>query len=297
MGSKYIAFTGGKGGTGKSTIAVNIAVMLARTRDVVLADVDVECPNDYLLLSIGELGNREDVSIFYPKFDLNNCTKCGACKEACAENAIVQFENGYPFLLPQLCSGCRTCQIVCPEDAIKDGHKVVGATYLNDAMNPPDAPSFTLVTGVLREGEERSFPVAKATTERGLAQKADIYIFDTAAGTTNTVAEPLLQVQAIFAVTEPTPLGIHDLQMILSLADKVGIKKRYIIINKADMGGKDEYRELEGIGESNGGEIIARIPYRRDVVESYVKGHPYVAMADADRDVLEEFQRIVEVIQ
>lgn len=293
--AKYLSFTGGKGGTGKSTVAINVAALLAREMNTVLVDMDVECPNDYILLSSGELENKEDVSIFHPVFDNKKCTKCGLCREACAENAIVQFKNGFPFLLPQICSGCRTCQIVCPEDAINDAQKLIGATYLN--MVSINGTSFKLVTGVLKEGEERSFPVAKATKERALMQDAELYIFDTAAGTSNTVAESLLPVKMLFAVAEPTPLGIHDLRMILDLGEKIEIERKYLVINKADLGGEEEYNDIESMAASSGAEIIARIPYRKDMIESYIHGIPYVSTPDADQKVLEEFNRIVEVIR
>ena len=63
-----IAVTGGKGGTGKSTVATSLAVESAKNKKTVLVDADVECPNDHLLLSI----KREKYSNVYqpiPKWD------------------------------------------------------------------------------------------------------------------------------------------------------------------------------------------------------------------------------------
>ena len=82
-----IAITGGKGGTGKSMVATSLAVELARKGKTVLADVDVECPNDHLLLS----ARRKKVRKIYqpiPKWDFKKCTKCGMCYDACKFDAI-----------------------------------------------------------------------------------------------------------------------------------------------------------------------------------------------------------------
>jgi len=143
-----ITVTGGKGGTGKSTVATNLALLLAMNRRVVFVDADVECPNDHILLS-AELENRKEVYLFKPKFDYSKCTKCGLCVENCAENALLQFKEGYPFLMPSLCSGCRTCQLVCPEEgAILDDQRLVGYTYHTRIDE-----NLQLLTGMLEEGD------------------------------------------------------------------------------------------------------------------------------------------------
>ena len=293
MPVRSVSFSGGKGGTGKSTVATNVVALLSMEKKVVMADMDVECPNDYILLSVDKLRGKESVKLFNPIFVPDKCTKCGDCKEACAENAIVQFKGGMPFLLPQLCSGCRVCQLVCKDDAIADGEKVVGYTYVNDIKF--GNAGFTLVTGLLNEGEERSFPVAQSTKNRALGMDAEIHVFDTAAGTTNTVAISLVPSEMLIAVSEPTPLGIHDMEMILSLSEKMGIKP-YIVVNKANLGGPHETKAIDSLVDRYGAEVIARIPYDRSIVNSYVKGIPYVLTRDAEPAVVDEYRKIAEVI-
>jgi MinD superfamily P-loop ATPase len=211
-----ITVTGGKGGTGKSTVATNLALLLSKKYKVVFVDADVECPNDYILLS-STLENEEEVKLFKPKFDYQKCTKCGLCVENCSENALLQFKEGYPFLMPTLCSGCRTCQLVCPvEGAILDDYRLVGHTYrtkINDNLE--------LVTGVLGEGEERSYPTVLAARTRAMNIDANIYLFDTMPGTGNHVAAAIEDSDVVITVTEPTPLGRHDLEMILKLLKNV----------------------------------------------------------------------------
>ena len=258
-----ISVTGGKGGTGKSTIAINIAAIIARRKKVVLVDADVECPNDHILMST-ELAGEEASIIFRPKFDYSKCTKFHLCKENCSESAIVMFKEGYPFLMPSLCSGCKTCQLICPADAIKDDTKTIGNTFVS-AVNE----NLTLVTGVLNEGEERSYPLVLSTRKRSDKVESDLKIFDTSAGTGNHVAASLSGSKLAVVVTEPTPLGIHDLKMIISLLKKEGIKS-YVVVNRADL--VDDPPQIDDV------EIIGRIPMSDEIVDSYVKGKPVVDM-------------------
>ena len=259
--------TGGKGGTGKSTVATNLAWFLAKKYKVVLVDADVECPNDHILLC-AELGEEEEVKLFKPKFDYQKCTGCRLCIENCSENALVSFKEGYPFLMPTLCSGCRTCQLVCPiEGAILDDYRLVGYTYtakINENLQ--------LVTGLLGEGEERSYPTVLAARERAMKIPADIHIFDTMPGTGNHVAAAIEDSKIVIAVSEPTPLGIHDLEMILKLLKKLNLDA-WIVINRSDLG---DVKEHYSLAEKYGGEIIASIPMSDEVLRSYVSGVPVV---------------------
>ena len=261
--------TGGKGGTGKSTVATNLGWLLAKKYKVVLVDADVECPNDHILLR-AELKEEEEVKLFKPKFDYQKCTGCRLCIENCSENALVSFKEGYPFLMPTLCSGCRTCQLVCPQKgAILDDYRLVGHTYrakINENLQ--------LVTGLLGEGEERSYPTVLAARERAMKINADLHIFDTMPGTGNHVAAAIEDSKIVIAVSEPTPLGIHDLEMILKLLKKLNLKA-WIVINRSDLGDAKEHYSL---AEKYRGEIIASIPMSDEVLKSYVSGVPVVEM-------------------
>jgi MinD superfamily P-loop ATPase len=254
-----IAVTGGKGGTGKSTVAINLAWELSKKFNVVLVDADVECPNDHILLS-KKLENPREEYIFRPKFNYKKCIRCSLCVKNCSENAIVMFKEGYPFLMPTLCSGCKTCQLVCPSDAIEDDRKHIGNTYVT-----PVNERLTLVTGMLKEGEERSYPLVISTKKRANELNYDIIIYDTSAGTGNHVAAAIENAQLAVVVTEPTPLGLHDLKMILKLLEKEG-KKGYAVINR--------YNIIDEMPELNGIEVLEKIPLSERILESYVKGRP-----------------------
>jgi len=269
-----VAVSGGKGGTGKSTVAVNLAVALKKLgTKLTMADLDVEAPNDHLLLGV-ELANEEPVNQFMPRFDYSKCTKCRKCAEVCEEHAIITLKDGTPFLMPTLCSGCRACEIVCPvPGAIQEAFRVIGYTYVT-----PTPHGFTLVTGKLREGEERSMPLVVAAKKRAQEihkRTGGIFLVDTAAGTGNTVSKAIEFSDLLIAVTEPTPLGIHDTELILQLGKLMGIPT-WVVVNRSDLGEKGRVYEL---AEKYGAEVVAEIPYSENIVRSYVSGKP-IALTD-----------------
>ena len=60
-----IAITGGKGGTGKSTISTALAIELATGQNkVLLVDADVECPDDHIILSTNRKKFRTSTRFF-----------------------------------------------------------------------------------------------------------------------------------------------------------------------------------------------------------------------------------------
>ncbi len=263
-----IAVSGGKGGTGKSTVAVNLAVALKKLgTELTFADLDVEAPNDHLLLGV-ELANEEPVMQFMPRFDYSKCTKCRKCAEVCEEHAIITLKDGTPFLMPNLCSGCRACEIVCPvPGAILEGQRLIGHTYIT-----PTPYGFTLVTGRLREGEERSMPLVVEAKKKAQAVQKGLLFIDTAAGTGNTVSKAVEFSDLLIAVTEPTPLGIHDTELILELG-KLMEMPTWVVINRANLGEKEKVYEL---AKKYGAEVVAEIPYSENIVRSYVEGKPIV---------------------
>ncbi|RLF01297.1 MAG: cobalamin biosynthesis protein CobQ [Thermoprotei archaeon] len=284
-----LSISGGKGGTGKSTVAVNIAIELARYRDLRLGDLDVEAPNDHILLGV-ELDNEEPIKLMYPHIIYDNCIKCGACGRVCDTGAMIISREGLPLLLPRLCSGCRACYLVCPTEAILEGERVVGYTY--ESLVKMDDVSFNLVTGVMFEGEEHTPPIVKKAKERLFRVKSDIYIIDTSAGTGNHVSIAIDRSDLLIAVTEPTPLGLHDLEMILEVADELGLEK-WIVINRYGLGSIDKHLDL---AKKYRVDQVFKIPYSKVIFESYVKGKPIVLYRRDSEEAL-SFINIVDKIK
>lgn len=262
---KQVAITGGKGGTGKSMIATALAVELAKKNKILLVDADVDCPNDHLILGI----KRKKVKKIYqtiPVWDFKKCIKCGKCSEACRANAIVFVKKRYPIFVSDLCSGCNACRIVCPTKAISKGKQQIGMIYSGNNHG------VDLVIGEMAIGYEESGPVVTALKKyvSGIKKKYDYVIVDTAAGAHCNVISALIGCDITIGVTEPTPLGMYDLELILQLTKVLKIPI-YIILNKAGIGDR---KLIEDIAEKYKIKIIAEVPYKKEIVEAYSKGIP-----------------------
>ena len=93
-----LAVASGKGGTGKTTVSLNLARALGRP--VQLLDCDVEEPNDHLFLK-SEPVDEMTVSLPVPEIDPRRCDLCGRCAQACQFHAIAVVKPA-PMLFPEL---------------------------------------------------------------------------------------------------------------------------------------------------------------------------------------------------
>ena len=267
---KIIGITGGKGGVGKSTFSVLlINKLISQGKKVVLADCDVECPNDYLLLGEKLKQPKEKVFANFPKLDKTKCQKCGLCAKLCRSNAIFQAPGQYPKFLKELCSGCGLCWNICPHKAIGIQKKLTGEIYLN---KNPKVNNFYLVTGKSIGVLEESSPVVTKTKGFALSLakrvKADYLLIDTAVGMHCGVIRALINCGKIYAVTEPTPLGAHDLDLILQLIKKLKISVE-AVINQADLGNQ---KLILKIIKNYNLDIAYKIPYSKKIVSAYSQG-------------------------
>lgn len=261
---KIIASTGVKGGVGKSTFAILLAYKLSNQgKKVVLYDADVECPNDHLIIN-EELKNPEHVYQEYPILDKKKCVKCGLCSKVCRENAIFWVKEKYPQFVYDLCTGCGACWIACPNKAIKTKKKVAGESFVNKVND-----NFWLITGRSKVGISETGPIVREVKEIAIKfakeKNADYLIIDTAPGTHCSVIQALLNCNKIYAVTEPTPLGSHDLGLILELTKRLNIPVE-IVLNKSDVGNK---KEIEKIAKKFDTKISVEIPYSEKLVRAY----------------------------
>lgn len=265
---KKLGITGGKGGTGKSTIAILLANQyFKKGKKVVLVDSDVECPNDYLLLGQKLKKPIEKIYTQFPKLDKNKCQRCGLCVKNCRSNAVFQAPGQYPIFIKDLCSGCGACWLVCPHQAIQPEKEETGQVFLNQIRK-----NYWLVTGMAKPGLEETGPlvsqIKKITLKFSQDKKADVVLFDTAAGTHCPVISALLDVDLAYAVTEPTPMGAVDLDLILELCQKLKVPTK-VIINQADLGDKEK---VQKIVKKHKTKIVKEIPYSKKIVEAYSRG-------------------------
>jgi len=284
-----IAITGGKGGTGKSLVAISLAVEFAKNNKTALLDVDVECPNDHLLLSVKR---KQFIKIYQPipKWDFNKCTKCGKCASVCKQNAIIFVKNKYPAFIKDICIGCKACIVACPQNAISETKKEIGTIYTGKNYNV-DLISGELKLGELASGEVVA-EVRRHSEKINEKLKAEVILIDSAAGIGCPVIASLIGTDYIVAVTEPTPSALHDLKRVLYLANHFQIKHG-IVINKHDLAEKF-CLEIEKFAKMNNIAIIGKIPYKKDFVDSTIEMKP---VTEINPDYQELFQKIIKEIK
>ena len=261
---ELIASTGVKGGVGKSTFAVLLAYKLSNQgKKVVLYDSDVECPNDHLIIN-KELKDPQKVYKDYPILDKEKCTKCGTCSNTCREHAIFWVKDKYPQFIYDMCSSCMACIIACPNKAISTEKRMSGESFVNKIND-----NFWLITGRSKVGVIDTASIVREVKERAIQlskeKDVDYLIIDTSPGTHCNVIQALLDCDKIYAVTEPTPLGSHDLGLILDLAERLGIPSE-IVLNKSDVGDKKQTQE---IAKKFNTKISVEIPYSEELVRAY----------------------------
>ena len=278
-----IAVASGKGGTGKTTVATNLAVTLARRgRTTCYLDCDVEEPNGHIFLK-PEITASTSVGVPVPKVDMDRCTGCGKCGDICQYSAIVCI-NEKVLTFPELCHGCGGCSLVCPEEAISEVPREVG--IVEEGMS--DGVKF--VHGRLRVGEAMSPPLIREVKKR--VPWEGVAIVDVPPGTSCPVIEAVKGADFVVLVTEPTPFGLNDLELAVGMVRELGLPMG-VLINRSDVGdaGVNEYCEREKI------ELLMEIPDNRKVAEAYSRGEMAVdAVPEWERWFEAIFIRLVETI-
>jgi len=261
-----ISVASGKGGTGKTTVAVNLALSLSNDADVQLLDCDVEEPNAYIFFNPGaENEEVKPVHRLIPEVDEEHCDYCGKCASACEYNAIVVLPGQLKVMLfPELCNGCGLCSMVCPRDAIREVPHEIGVIrrYRSDSIE--------LIYGVLKIGEVRATPLIDRVKEELRPEK--MVIIDSPPGTSCPVIAAVQDSDYCILVTEPTPFGLYDLKLAVEVLKLLKIPSG-LVINKAGVGDREVYKysEAEGIP------ILLEIPYSEAMARYYSEGMPIVA--------------------
>ncbi len=252
------AVASGKGGTGKTTVATNLAYVAAQNgRSVAYVDCDVEEPNGAIFLK-PQIQDDRPVGAAVPKVDLDKCTGCGQCGEICQYSAIVAMDTKV-LVFPDLCHGCGGCWVVCPAGAIQEDRREIGRLQVGHSG------AVRFVQGLLNVGEARGSPAIRAV--KAAAPQADLTIVDCPPGTSCPVIEAVRGSDYVLLVAEPTPFGLHDLKLTVETVRK--LKMLFgVVINRADMGdGQTErYCRLQRI------DVLAEIPDDRQVAEVYSRG-------------------------
>jgi MinD superfamily P-loop ATPase len=273
-----ISIASGKGGTGKTTIAVNLALSLPRGT-AQLIDCDVEEPNSHLFLS-PTITRVSSVGIPVPRINESKCTYCGKCAQACEYHAIaVILKNVLVF--DEVCHGCGACSYLCPEKAIFEVEREIGI------VQEGNANGIDFVNGVLNIGEPMASPLIRRVKQK--VQKERIVILDAPPGTACPVIESVRGSDFCLLVTEPTPFGLNDLELAVGMLEKLGIPKG-VVVNKADIGDRGvwDYCTMKDIP------VLMEIPMDRKIAESYSKGIPMVA---ENPSYIPQFLNLIEKVE
>ena len=257
-----LAIASGKGGTGKTTIAVNLALTLEKENiPVQLLDCDVEEPNAHLFLK-PQLNHKQNVGIPVPSIDLDQCSFCGCCAEVCAFNALALLKDNV-MILAELCHGCGSCTYLCPEKAITEIDRSIG--ILESGM----AGRLSFAHGILNPGEAMSPPLIEAVKK--LINSDALTIIDAPPGTSCPVVSSVSGCDFCLLVTEPTPFGLNDLDLAYQMVSKLGIPAG-VVINRSDIGDG----EVEEYCYKNDLPVLQKIPWNLEAARYYARGESAV---------------------
>lgn len=258
-----LAVASGKGGTGKTLVATNLAAAAAASGlTVTLVDCDVDAPNDHLFLErTDEQTMVVEASIAEP--DETACTGCGACRRVCAFGAA-RVLGGRAFVFEELCHGCELCVRQCPTGAMRMvkhrvGDMVDGASKRDSRLH--------VVTGRLDVGQVKAAHTIRATRSMAESRPADLVVLDAPPGVACSAVVSARGADALLLVTEPTPFGLHDLELSMELGRALGLQMA-VVVNREGTGTAQIAEALESWYVP----IVARIPFDRQIAEVYARG-------------------------
>ncbi len=256
-----VAIASGKGGTGKTAVAVNLAVVAAEFGRVQILDCDVEEPNCHLFLK-PEICAAEQVSVQVPNVEETRCGHCGVCGQVCAYHAILPGP-GKVLVFPELCHGCGACARLCPLRCIVETARPVGRVEWGKASLGNRQVEF--VHGLLNPGEAFASPVVRRV--RAERDPDALTVIDAPPGTSCAMVQSIRGTDLCILVTEPTPFGLHDLELARDTAAKLDIPVA-VVINRCDIG--DD--RVEVFCKREHLPVLGRIPLDRRLAEVYAEG-------------------------
>jgi MinD superfamily P-loop ATPase len=272
-----ISIASGKGGTGKTTVATNLAMSI--DEKVQLLDCDVEEPNSHLFLR-PEYEVNETVYTAVPEVDEKKCSRCGKCGEICQFRAIVLIGETI-LTFHELCHSCGGCMEVCPEGAIGEAQRELGI------IEKGRRNGLDFVHGRLRVGEAMSPPLIRKVREFTLHDR--ITIIDAPPGTSCPVINSMKGSDFVLLVTEPTPFGLHDLELAFEAVKILGIPCG-LVINRSDIGDS----RVKTFAERKSLPVMMEIPFDRKIAEIYSRGELIVEQMEEWR---ERFQKLYQDIE
>lgn len=277
MADLKISVLSGKGGTGKTTVSVNLSVTIENSMYV---DCDVEEPNGYLFLN-PIIYEEKPVNVMVPEINYDRCVLCGDCVKACRFGALAKIGKEI-LVFDHLCHSCEVCFEICPHNAITEKYKQIGMVRKGKSLN------VEFIEGRLSTGEATGVPILKEI--HGIIKDSDkkIAIVDSPPGTSCSVIHSIKGSDICLLVTEPTPYGLHDLNLAVKLVESMNMPMA-VIINKSGEG--DEL--IERYCDEKRIKVLAKIPFKKELAEAYSKGK---LLVDFDDEIKKIFKKLSDDI-
>ncbi len=276
-GKLIISVASGKGGTGKTTVASNLALSVGYCQ---FLDYDVEAPNSNFFLK-PEIKHVQKVTIKHPYFLTETGADFSACADFCHYNAIAALKDEVIFF-PELCHGCGGCKLVGPKGTVREKDVVVG-----EIRKGPAKPNIDFSMGDLKPGSMRTTSVQNALDK--LITKDGLVIIDSPPGTSCAMVFAVKDCDYCILVTEPTPYGLNDLELSVGVLEKLN-KPFGVIINRDGIGDN----KVEEYCNKNYIQILAKIPNDREIAKYYSRGD---SLIDYDSSWKKKFENILKGIE
>jgi len=263
-GPLKIAIASGKGGTGKTTVAVNLFHFLSKSYGLKtqLIDCDVEEPNDLLFIHDVELDAEHIATQLIPTIDTGKCTFCRKCVSYCEFNAIVVIPPvNFAEVNPSLCHSCGACVVACEDGAITENPVEIGTI-----RNFKSGQEGIITEGRLKIGSAMQTMLIKKA-KRHTRKDVDVVIFDAPPGTSCPVVESVVDADYVLLVTEPTPFGLYDLKLTVDMLKELRMPFG-VIINKAGIG---DHKVQDFLSEQRI-ELLGELPYSKEYASKYAVG-------------------------
>ncbi len=281
-----IAVASGKGGTGKTTVSVNLYYFIHKflSKKVRLIDCDVEEPNTLLFFPSLTTICQQNVFQQIPQIDTSKCTFCRKCDNWCEFNAIMIVDSlGFAEINSDNCHSCGACLIACNFNAILEHPKNIGTISNFDV-----GFGLGITEGRLAIGSSMQTALIKEV-KRETLNSTDICIYDAPPGTSCPVVETVADADFVIVVTEPTPFGLHDMKIMIELL--LDMQKPFgVIINKAGLGSSNVYHFLT----ENNIDILGEIPFTKNYAENYASGN---ILQNIPREIEKMYGEIIEKLE
>jgi len=241
-----VAILSGKGGTGKTFIATNLAASYQPSQYI---DCDVEEPNGFLSLQ-PNITFHETVNVLVPKVDPQKCNGCRVCVNFCRYHALAYINNEL-MIFPDLCHHCGGCSYLCPQKALTEIPYPIG--FIEGGVND----GVKMFSGTLNPGEISGIPIMQSLMEH-MDKDIPITFLDCPPGVACPVIECSESADYCLLVAEDSIFGLENFKLAYELTQKLH-KPAGVVINKYNEKNSLilNYCEKENIT------VLATIPFDR----------------------------------